>query len=139
LTFVIPAAASLAGSISYTTVDVPGAFSTILIGISNDGVAVGTYTNSSGNTHGFERLADGTLIYPVDDPNGTTTIQGNPPTTITMTALHGINDSGTSAGVGRNETDSFTLNGNTSPRSVWAPELRSSAALMIRETWPASM
>ena len=79
-----------AGSI--TTVDVPGAVYTYLLGISNNGVAVGYYVDSSGNSHGFERLANGTLVYPFDDTNGATS-----------TLFLSVNNSGTV--VGRDTTE----------------------------------
>src|SRR5438128_562673 len=86
LALAIPAAAS---PFTYITIDVPGAIQTSVGGISNNGVVVGFYVDSAGNEHGFERLVDGTLIYPIDDPKGAI------PPSATLTYLVGINNSGT--------------------------------------------
>src|SRR5439155_20015031 len=52
--FVAPA--TLAGT--YTPIDFPGADSTEVAGISASGVMVGSYTDSSGSTHGFKLVGD---------------------------------------------------------------------------------
>jgi len=102
LALAIPAAAS---PFTYITIDVPGAVQTSVSGISNAGVAVGFYEDSAGNEHGFERLVDGTLIYPIDDPKG---VIG----TSTLTYLYGINNAGTILGSGGViSADPFTLSG----------------------------
>lgn len=102
--FIAGSVACLGGEITYTTVDVPGSVSSLvggvdtsIYGISNNGVAVGVYEDSSGNEQAFERLANGTLVYPVTDPNGSITSQGQ---TFFFTVLSGINNSGTAIGVG---------------------------------------
>src|ERR1700733_6960308 len=82
---------SWAGSFTYTSVSVPGSLNTRLFGISNNGVAVGSYDDSSGNSHGFEVLPNGTLVYPFDDPSGVTVLVGNPPATVTNTDFREIN------------------------------------------------
>ena len=105
--FVSLFAISMSGIVSggaITTVTVPGALETYLVGISNNGVAVGFYVDSSGNTHGLEVLANGTLVYPFDDPNGATT-----------TAFFGVNNSGTIVGYDSSNSlpaiQSFILSG----------------------------
>jgi hypothetical protein len=91
-----------------TTIDVPGAVSTQLFGISNHGVAVGYYSDASG-THGFEVLGNGTLVYPFDAPGGASPFTNNPP----VTSFLGVNDSGTIVGVYGNslQQPSFILSG----------------------------
>jgi hypothetical protein len=89
LAAIFTAAALSAGSI--ITVDVPGALETRLLGISNNGVAVGYYEDSSFNQHGFARLANGTLIYPFDDPAGA-------PNPVFSTLFFGVNNGGTIVG-----------------------------------------
>jgi hypothetical protein len=69
-----------------TTIDVPGATLINLEGISNNGVAVGYYFDGT-KGHGFEVLADGTLVYPSDDPSASGS-----------TGFGGINNSGTVVG-----------------------------------------
>ena len=50
----VPSAASAAPVPGrYTTIDVPGAADTVVVGVNDEGVASGFYTDSSGNDHGF--------------------------------------------------------------------------------------
>jgi hypothetical protein len=102
--------AAAAGALSanaITTIDIPGATSTLVTGISNNGIAVGLYYDSSNNIHGFEMLANGSLVYPLDDPNAT-------PEPFTTTAPRGVNDSGTIVGqYGPSVGNGFTLSGAT--------------------------
>lgn len=61
---------------SYTTVDYPGATSTTLNGGPNpQGISVGSYTDSSGVTHGFSRTASG--HFTAFDPPGSTATTPN--------------------------------------------------------------
>jgi uncharacterized membrane protein len=77
----IPAAAATAPpvSLSYSSVDYPGATSTTIYGANRYQVGhnqyasfVGKYTDSAGNTHGF--LLSGGNFTSLDDPNGFGTI-----------------------------------------------------------------
>jgi hypothetical protein len=100
--------ATAAGAVSantITTIDVPGATTTPLsgtqlFGISNNGVAVGYYSDATG-THGFEVLPNGTLVYPFDAPGGN----------VPVTTFLGVNNSGTVVGVEGNglQQPSFTF------------------------------
>lgn len=72
--FAVPARAE---SFSFTTINIPGAYSTTLNGISDSGEIVGTYTDTTG-THGFF------------DVNGSFTAI-NPPG---LVAVNGVNNSG---------------------------------------------
>jgi hypothetical protein len=67
---------SLATAQTYTTVDYPGATTTTLNGGPNvEGTSVGTYTDTSGVTHGFKRTADGRFT--AFDPPGSTATTPN--------------------------------------------------------------
>jgi probable HAF family extracellular repeat protein len=68
-----------ADSYSFTTIDVPGSTTTSASGINASGEIVGTYTDSSGNQHGFEYT------------NGTYTTINGPGS---YTQVNGINNSG---------------------------------------------
>ena len=63
------APASLADT--YTPIDFPGADSTEVAGINASGVMVGSYTDSSGSTHGFK--LDGDAFTALDFPGALTT------------------------------------------------------------------
>jgi hypothetical protein len=54
---------------TYSTIDFPGAVTTDVSGISSSGVIVGTYTDTTGTSHGF-RL-DGDTFTTIDYPNAT--------------------------------------------------------------------
>jgi hypothetical protein len=58
------AASALADT--YTTIDFPGAISTDLSGINSSGVMVGSYTDSTGASHGFK--FDGDTFTAIDYP-----------------------------------------------------------------------
>src|SRR5580658_5745901 len=50
----VPAPASAAPAPGqYTTIDVPGAASTVVVGVNDSGLVSGFYFDSSGNEHGF--------------------------------------------------------------------------------------
>jgi hypothetical protein len=68
----------------FTTVDapVPGATITELLGVNDHGIAVGFYTDASGNNHGFVFNTKTGKFTTLDDPNGSST------------TLNGINDKG---------------------------------------------
>jgi hypothetical protein len=93
------------------TLDVPGATSTALYGINDNGDIVGIYTDSNGVVHGFLRRHTGTvtkLDYPGTDCSGCTL------TTVAM----GINKNAKVAGMlysifGQNPSDGFTWSGQT--------------------------
>jgi len=71
----------------FHTIDVPGAVETKLVGINNKGVAVGSYTTSTGQVFGWsEDLTTGAMTTQINDPNGSTT------------ELTGINDDGAMVG-----------------------------------------
>ena len=55
----LPISVGLSAQQKFTTIDVPGATSTVALGITPAGEIVGGYTDSSGNTHGFLLTSDG--------------------------------------------------------------------------------
>jgi hypothetical protein len=56
----------------FTTVNVPGAISTALGGVSNAGVIVGAYEDKNEKFHGF--MLNGKNVTTINDPNGTHTV-----------------------------------------------------------------
>jgi hypothetical protein len=108
--FFLPITVSLFSCSSWAaaiiTIDVPGAINTQLSGISNNGVAVGHYYDSSGVSHGFEVLANGTLVYPFDEPP-IATLPG------TGTLFNSINDSGVVVGNGGVPPTGFVFAGGS--------------------------
>jgi len=75
----------LAGG-AFHAIAVPGASSTVALGVNDNDTVVGFYTDGSGNsmtTHGFIWHIGGGLVTKVDDPNG-----------IGATTLNGINNEG---------------------------------------------
>jgi hypothetical protein len=72
---------------TFTTVSVPGAMSTMLLGLNNLGIADGVETGAAGNMHGiiFNSVTDSLQIF--DDPNG-----------IGTTTFNGLNDNGNITG-----------------------------------------
>jgi len=71
---------------SFHTIAVPGASSTVALGLNDNDTVVGFYTDGSGGsatTHGFIWRIGGSLTTNVDDPNG-----------IGTTTLNGINNEG---------------------------------------------
>jgi hypothetical protein len=75
----------LAGG-AFHTIAVPGATSTVALGLNDNDTVVGSYTDGSGataTTHGFIWRIGGSLTLNVDDPNG-----------IGTTTLNGINNEG---------------------------------------------
>jgi len=90
--------APVESSISYTTIDYPGAFSTVVRGINSAGDIVGTYqTTLGGQSHGF-KLSGGQFTS-FDYPGAQST------------SAAGINDSGLI--VGYEDSNSFTYDGST--------------------------
>ena len=74
---------------SYTTIDVPGAVDTRLLGLNNPGDMVGYYTDSNDQKHGFLYSKSGAI----------TTIDAQiPGVTVTDTICEAINSSGTIVG-----------------------------------------
>jgi hypothetical protein len=69
-----------------STFTVPNSLSSGALGINNLNQCVGFYVAHGGSNHGFMRDADGTLVYPIDARNATST------------ALFGINDRGDMVG-----------------------------------------
>ena len=92
---------------SFTPLDAPGASSTQLLGISNNGWIVGTETDAAGNMHGVlynENTHNWTVL---DDPNG-----------IGTTTFNGVNDLGQIVGFyvdGNGNTDGLLLSGVPAP------------------------
>jgi uncharacterized membrane protein len=82
----------------FTTLKVPGAVQTFPSAVSNSGVIVGAYLDSSGASHGF--MLKGKKVTPINDPNGTnTSCQGiNLGSGATAIAGYYINSSGNSVG-----------------------------------------
>jgi hypothetical protein len=72
----VPVAANAGTApVQYTTIDVPGAVSTVAVGVNDSGVVSGFYFDSSGNEHGFVDR-DGRFTA-INDPNaGTAAGQG---------------------------------------------------------------
>jgi uncharacterized membrane protein len=70
----------------FTPVNVPGEPQNFLGGVNNSGVMVGSYTDTSGTSHGF--MLKGKQLTTIDDPNGLST------------SCWGINPNGTIAIVG---------------------------------------
>jgi hypothetical protein len=71
---------------SFKTIAVPGASSTVALGVNDNDTVVGFYTDGTGGaatTHGFIWRIGGSLTTKVDDPNG-----------IGTTLLNGINNEG---------------------------------------------
>ena len=67
----------------FTVLDYPGSTGTQALGLNNKGLVVGSWTDTSGNSHGFVyTVASGTFTS-VDDPDG-----------IGTTLVNGINDKG---------------------------------------------
>jgi uncharacterized membrane protein len=89
---VLMAAASAANApkltFKFTKVNVHGAVATFPGGVNNSGVMVGSYTDTSGASHGF--MLKGKKLTTIDDPNG---LPGS-------TSCNGINPNGTIAIVG---------------------------------------
>jgi probable HAF family extracellular repeat protein len=75
---------------SFSSFDVPGAFRTDPNGINNAGQIVGSYGDTSGNTHGF--LMSGGVYTTIDHPGAATGIYGG-------TTAYGINDDGQIVGI----------------------------------------
>src|SRR5215467_13811034 len=53
----------------FTKVDVPGALSTHLGGVANNGEVVGFYFDQAGTAHSFLRSPDGSMTFPIDCAN----------------------------------------------------------------------
>ena len=96
--------------LSFTTIDVPGSFSTLANGINDAGQVVGTYTNSAG-TFGF--LESGGSYTTIDVPGAT------------RTEANGINDAGQVVGT-YVTTQELTA-------ASWSPTVRTP-----RSTYPVS-
>jgi hypothetical protein len=60
-TLVLLPAITCLGQFTFTPFDVPGAAQTYPAGVNNSGDIAGTFTDSTGNTHGFIRSANGTF------------------------------------------------------------------------------
>jgi hypothetical protein len=62
----------------FTTIDPTGSMSTMLLGLNDNGFAVGTYTDSAGVMHGLLFDLNNDTFQNIDDPFGigTTTING---------------------------------------------------------------
>jgi hypothetical protein len=84
---------------TYTKVDVPGATSTIPLGINDFGQIVGAYSNSTG-IHGFEDINN--TFTTIDDPNGVGT-----------TRAVGINNAGIIVGHYGSDYDNLSTSGFT--------------------------
>jgi hypothetical protein len=65
-----------------TLLEFPGATATRALGLNNKGQAVGSYTDSSSNTHGFVYMVSTKKWQSIDDPSGIDTV------------VNGINDNG---------------------------------------------
>lgn len=76
----------------FTTIDPPGSQATELFGINDNGLAVGTYTDSGGVMHGLLYDLATNTFQNIDDPNG-----------IGTTTINGIND--------KNQLVGFYVNG----------------------------
>lgn len=69
----MPAAASASAAPGlYTTIDVPGATTTLAVGVNDRGVVSGVYADSSGNEHGYLDR-DGTFTT-IDVPGAADTV-----------------------------------------------------------------
>jgi probable HAF family extracellular repeat protein len=71
----------------FTVLDYPGSTGTQALGLNNKGLVVGSWTDTSGNTHGFVYTVSTDTFVPVDDPDGLGT-----------TIVNGINDKGVLVG-----------------------------------------
>lgn len=85
------AAANAAGTLVFTTIDVPGAMLTSAQGINRQDDIVGSYTDAAGKSHGF--LRSGGQYRTIDFPNSRASV------------ARGINDSGDIVGSYQRESD----------------------------------
>jgi PEP-CTERM motif len=82
----------------FTTLDVPGSMSTSLLGLNNEGEAVGFDVDAMGNMHGVICNVNTLACVQQDDPNG-----------IGTTTFNGVNDAGQIVGFYVNPTTGFTI------------------------------
>ncbi|HET6180577.1 MAG TPA: hypothetical protein VFE61_26905 [Candidatus Sulfotelmatobacter sp.] len=68
---------------SLTQLDYPDSTGTQALGLNNNGIVVGFYTDAAGNTHGFTYNRTTKAWQSIDDPDGVGT-----------TIVNGINDNG---------------------------------------------
>lgn len=87
-------AASAGANEQFTTFDPSGSIYTYAVGINTSGTVAGYYEDSTGVTHGFLRMSDGTIT--VFDPKGSTS-----------TGVGSINDNGDVAGWYRDSTGTY--------------------------------
>ncbi len=66
---------------AFTTIDVPGSMSTVLLGLNDNGMAVGDYVDGGGVMHGLLYDLNNNTFQNIDDPFG-----------IGATTINGIND-----------------------------------------------
>ena len=99
-----------------TTIDVPGATATLVLGINNHGDTVGSYIDADGRYHGFLRYRRGVVTTLPDAPGADPTSGGTQPA--------GINDRGHVVGLAYDAAGGsrgFLLDMACSPRSTPPP------------------
>ena len=97
---------------TFTTIDPIGATSTMLLGLNNEGFAVGTYVDSSNVMHGLLYDIATNTFQNIDDPFG-----------IGTTTINGIND--------KNQLVGFYVNGNDDTIGLIADPVPEPASLLL--------